>query len=255
MRSKETVWRVIGIIGSIIILFSMISFIDKRDVGYKLEDIEVRIENTFENFFIDEEDVMALVIQHKGDSILGDAMGRVNLKEIEARVEQHSFIKDAQVFRDLTGHLVIKAIQNKPIARIIANNGKNGYLAEDGGILPTSTKYTARVVILSGSYMTNLIYRGNVSENEYDQKLFELINFINEDHFWQMQIAQIDVNSKGKIVMIPQIGGQKLEFGRAEDIEQKFKRLEIFFKEIMPTKGWNKYSRVNVEYKDQIICE
>jgi cell division protein FtsQ len=70
-----------------------------------------------------------------------------------------------------------------------------------------------------------------------------------------MQIAQIDVNSQGKIVMIPQVGGQRLEFGRADDVEHKFKRLEIFFKEIMPTKGWNTYSRVNVEYKDQIICE
>uniref|UniRef100_UPI0040482B21 cell division protein FtsQ/DivIB n=2 Tax=Roseivirga sp. TaxID=1964215 RepID=UPI0040482B21 len=255
MKSKETIWRIIGIIGSCLILLSMISFIDKREVGYKVDDIEVKIENTFENFFIDEDDVMSLVIEHKGDTMLGDAMGRVNLKEIEARIEKHSFIKDAQVFRDLTGHLVVKAIQNKPIARIVAGNGKNAYLGEDGDILPTSTKYTARVVILSGSYMNQLTERANVNENEYDQQLFDLINFINEDKFWSMQIAQVDVNSKGKIVMIPQVGGQKLEFGRADDIEHKFKRLEIFFKEIMPTKGWNTYSRVNVEYKDQIICE
>ncbi|MFT6826915.1 MAG: cell division protein FtsQ [Roseivirga sp.] len=255
MKSKETIWRIIGIIGSCLILLSMISFIDKREVGYKVGDIEVKIENTYENFFIDEDDVMSLVIEHKGDTMLGDAMGRVNLKEIEARIEKHSFIKDAQVFRDLTGHLVVKAIQNKPIARIVAGNGKNAYLGEDGEILPTSTKYTARVVVLSGNYMNQLTERRNVSENEYDLKLFDLINFINEDKFWSMQIAQVDVNSKGKIVMIPQVGGQRLEFGRAEDIEHKFKRLEIFFKEIMPTKGWNTYSRVNVEYKDQIICE
>lgn len=255
MRSKETIWRIIGIIGSIIILFSMISSIDKRDVGYNIDDIEVRIENTYENFFIDAEDVMALIVEHKGDTILGDDMGRVNLKEIEARIEKHSFIKDAQVFRDLTGHLVVKATQNKPVARILASNGKNAYLGEDGEILPTSTKYTARVVILSGNYMNQMIFRGNITEDEYDQKIFGLINYINEDKFWSKQIAQIDINSKGKIVMIPQIGGQKLEFGRADDIEQKFKRLEIFFKEIMPTKGWNTYSRVNVEYKDQIICE
>lgn len=255
MKSKETIWRIIGIIGSCLILLSMISFIDKREVGYKVDDIEVKIENTYENFFIDEDDVMSLIIEHKGDTMLGDAMGRVNLKEIEARIEKHSFIKDAQVFRDLTGHLVVKAIQNKPIARIVAGNGKNAYLGEDGDILPTSTKYTARVVVLSGNYMNQLTERRNVSENEYDQQLFDLINFINEDKFWSMQIAQVDVNSKGKIVMIPQVGGQRLEFGRADDIEHKFKRLEIFFKEIMPTKGWNTYSRVNVEYKDQIICE
>ncbi|MBO6763035.1 MAG: cell division protein FtsQ, partial [Roseivirga sp.] len=70
-----------------------------------------------------------------------------------------------------------------------------------------------------------------------------------------MQIGHIDINSKGKVVMYPQVGDQRLEFGYAEDLERKFKKLEIFFKQIMPSKGWNIYERVNVEYKDQIICE
>ena len=95
----------------------------------------------------------------------------------------------------------------------------------------------------------------SVKEEEYAQKIYTLINFINNHKFWSMQIGQIDINSKGYVVMYPQVGDQRLEFGYAEDIEKKFKKLEIFFKQIMPTKGWNTYSKVNVEYKDQIICD
>ena len=255
MRAKETIWRVVGITVASVLLLSMISFIDKRELGYRIDDIEVDIVNTFENFFIDEEDVMSLIFENKGDTVLGDAYGRVSLKEIEQRVESHSFVKDAQVFRDLNGHLVVKAIQNKPMARIIADNGKHAYLGEEGDILPVSSKYTARVIVLSGKYMDELTSRKSIEENEYDQKLYDLIEYINKDKFWSMQIAQLVVSKNGKVVMIPQVGDQKLEFGYAEDFKSKFKRLEIFFKEIMPTKGWNTYSRVNVEYKDQLICE
>ncbi|MGW8121357.1 cell division protein FtsQ/DivIB [Roseivirga echinicomitans] len=255
MKTKETIWRVVGVVGASVLLLSMISFIDKKELGYSVADIEVNIENTYKNFFIDEEDVMSLILENKGDTVLGDAYGRVSLKEIERRVESHSFVKDAQVYRDLNGHLVVKAIQNKPVARVIAENGKQAYIGAGGNILPVSNKYTARVLVLSGSYMNELTARKNIDENAYDQKLYDLIEYINKDKFWNMQIAQLVVGNDGKVVMIPQVGDQKLEFGYADNFKTKFKRLEIFFKEIMPTKGWNTYSRVNVEYKDQLICE
>lgn len=255
MKTKETVLRVGGIIGGLITLFLMISFVEKREVGYRIDDINVEIENAYENFFIDEADVMALIMENEGDSILGDAYGRVSLKAIERRIESHSFVKDAEVFRDLKGHLVVKARQNKPIARLIARNGKNAYIGEEGDLLPVSRKYTARVPVITGGYVSQLVDLGNVGNDEYATKVFDLINYINADKFWTMQIGQIDINAKGYVVMYPQVGDQRLEFGEAEDIDKKFKKLKIFFKQIMPTKGWNTYDRVNVAFKDQIICE
>jgi cell division protein FtsQ len=55
--------------------------------------------------------------------------------------------------------------------------------------------------------------------------------------------------------MFPQVGGQLIEFGKPENLELKFKKLRIFYKEILPEKGWNAYERVNLEYEGQIIAE
>ena len=52
----------------------MASTIDKRTIGYRVDEIDVEIENAYENFFIDESDVMALVMKNEGDSVLGDAV-------------------------------------------------------------------------------------------------------------------------------------------------------------------------------------
>ena len=236
-------------------LFVTIGFVEKREAGYRIDDIAVEIENRFENFFVDEDDVMSLIMENEGDSILGDRFGRVNLKEIEQRIESHSFVKDAEVFRDLKGHLVVKAYQSKPVARLVGNNGKHAYISEEGTVLPTSSKYTARVVVLSGAYISKMTQAESIFDEAYYQDLFDLVEFINKDRFWKMQIGEVNVDRKGKIVMYPQVGRQRLEFGRAEDVVSKFSRLKMFFKEIMPTKGWNAYKRVNVEFKNQIVCE
>ena len=40
-----------------------------------------------------------------------------------------------------------------------------------------------------------------------------------------------------------------------EDYVDKLKRLKIFYKQILPSKGWNSYEKVSVKYKNQIVCE
>lgn len=237
------------------LVFASIGFVGKRDVGYRIEDIKVTVENRLNNFFVDEADVLDLIMREERDSVLGDQFGRVDLRALERQIESHSFVKEAEVFRDLKGHLVVKAHQSKPVARLISPRGVHAYISEEGRVLPTSTKYTARVVVLTGDYLNALVEKETVMDDEYDQQLFELVEFVNEHRFWKKQIGEIHVNKKGKVIMYPQVGRQRLEFGRAENIEKKFSKLMIFFKEIMPTKGWNAYSKVNVEFKDQIICE
>lgn len=256
MSIKSKILRALTLLLVMSTAFLTIGFAVKRDVvGYHMEDISVEIKNRSENFFVDKEDVMALIMADERDSILGDKYGRVNLKEIEDRIESHSFVKDAQVFRDLKGHLVVRAHQSRPVARLISNRGDHAYISEEGLLLPVSTKYTSRVVVITGEYVSKLIQLESVQDQAYAKQLFEMINYINDNQFWQMQIGEINVARNGDITMYPQVGGQKLEFGKPERIDKKFKKLKIFFKEIMPTKGWNAYSRVNVAFRDQIICE
>jgi len=55
--------------------------------------------------------------------------------------------------------------------------------------------------------------------------------------------------------MLPQVGAQTIEFGTAENMEEKLKKLKIFYKEILPQMGWSRYHRVNVEYNGQLVAE
>jgi cell division protein FtsQ len=83
----------------------------------------------------------------------------------------------------------------------------------------------------------------------------ELISFIYRDEFWRAQIVGMDIPKKSDIRLHQQVGKQVIEFGDAKDIQDKFKKINLFYEEILPKKGWNTYSRVNVKYKGQIVCE
>ena len=162
---------------------------------------------------------------------------------------------DADLYGDLKGNLVVAVELRRPIARIVQSDAPDAYIAEDGVIMPVSEKYTSRVVLVSGAFVKNLLESGDLNKSEEGKQLLEMIEFINDDKFWKAQVAQLDINSAGKIFIYPQITGQKVEFGKPVDIEVKFRKLMIFYKEILPQRGWTRYERVNVEFEGQVIAE
>ncbi len=232
----------------------LIAFSERKQGGAVCKDIMIELDNLNENHFLDEADILKLV-ESGGLAVKGVSIDRVPLKEIEKKLELDKHIADAQLFGDLKGNLVVNVELRRPIARIVQEDAPDAYIAEDGTIMSVSDKYTSRVLLISGGYVKTLLEMQNLMKKEEGQKIMEMIAFINENRFWKAQVAQLDINKQGKITLFPQVTGQRVEFGKAEDIENKFKKLMIFYKEILPQRGWTKYERVNLEYEGQVIAE
>ncbi|MFY8037495.1 MAG: cell division protein FtsQ/DivIB, partial [Cyclobacteriaceae bacterium] len=142
----------------------------------------------------------------------------------------------------------------RPIARIVQNDAPDAYIAEDGVIMPVSEKYTARVVLISGA-VKQLLESEDLNRTGEGKQLMAMIEFINADPFWKAQVVQLDIQKNGKVIIYPQVTGQLVEFGKPENLEVKFKKLMVFYKEILPTRGWTRYERVNLEYEGQVVAE
>jgi cell division protein FtsQ len=213
----------------------------------------VELDNLNENHFLDEADVIQLV-EGSGEPIKGVGINRIKLKEIEKKLKYDKHILDAELFGDLKGNLIVNVELRRPIARIVQNDAPDAYIAEDGVIMPVSEKYTSRVVLISGA-VKQLLESEDLNKTEQGKQLLQMIEFINADRFWKAQVAQLDLGRDGKIIIYPQMTGQLVEFGRPENINVKFKKLMVFYKEILPTRGWTRYERVNLEYEGQVVAE
>jgi hypothetical protein len=67
-------------------------------------------------------------------------------------------------------------------------------------------------------------------------------------------IDQVDITPQRSFELIPKIGNTIIVLGDATNVEEKFYKLNKFYKDVMTKAGWNKYSVVDVQYKNQIVA-
>lgn len=235
-------------------VFFFIAFSERKQGSVAVKDVQIKIENIENNHFLDEQDVTSLM-DLKEENLKGASREKVDLRMLEARIKKSGFVKDADLYSDLKGNIVVRVELRRPIARMVRNDGSDGYIAEDGAVMPTTEKFSARVVLLSGSYVNRLLKEKNITSTEEGKQLMDLLNKIRGDEFWTAQIAQLDIDGHCRITIYPQIGGQEIIFGKPDDIDTKLMKLRIFFKKILPQMGWNKYKQVNLEFEGQIVAE
>ena len=239
---------------ALVAIGSLIAFSERKQGGWICHNIVIELGNESENHFLDEADVLRLV--NAGQStLIGTTMDRINLKQLENKIKYDRHILDAEIFGDLKGNLIVKVELRRPVARIVRDNAPDAYVAEDGTIMGVSEKYTSRVPLISGSFTNKLVDAGNMYELEEGTQMMEMMEFIRDDRFWRSQVAQMDIDGSGDITIYPQVTGQRVEFGKPENVEAKFRKLMIFYKEILPTRGWTKYERVSLKYEGQIVAE
>ncbi len=254
MKLKLNIRNEIKIAAALVGVTFLIAFTERKQGGSLCNNVVVELDNLNENHFLDERDVMRLV-ENSGQAIKGTSITRINLKAIESKLMMDKHIRDAELYGDLKGNLIVSVDLRRPVARLVQEDGPDAYLSEEGIVMGVSDKFTSRVMIISGRWAKAVMEKGNVYEMEGGQELMEMMEFISEDRFWKAQIAQMDIDARGEIVIYPQVTGQRVEFGTTENYETKLSNLMVFYKDVLPQKGWTRYERVNLKYDGQVIAQ
>ncbi|MBS1935098.1 MAG: hypothetical protein JST96_13940, partial [Bacteroidetes bacterium] len=130
-------------------------------------------------------------------------------------------------------------------------NGNSFYIDSSGMQLPLSRKTIVQVPVFTNYPYDKLKTHGDDSVLLHDIK--QVGGFILKDTFWMAQIAQVDITPAHTFEMEPVIGNHTIEFGDGSDCEKKFSRLFIFYKDVLSKVGFDKYSRVAVQYTGEIV--
>ena len=202
-----------------------------------------------ENKFLDRYRIESLITEKMDkDSIIKNA------DIIEKNILANPFVKEIKLYQDLSNKLIVDLVQYQPIARLVSENKKDFYIDLHGNIFPTSTKFSERVLLIHTDDNINYDLK-NINSTDYGKKIFTMINYIINDTFLSKIISEIDINYDKNIIIYPQVSKQKIIFGYPEQIDVKFDKLMLFYKKVLPAKGWNTYKTVNLKFKNQIICD
>jgi cell division protein FtsQ len=235
----------------------LVGFIESEHKKITCKDLVVSIDYGEAEPLITAEE-MNSIIYKAFDSLVGKKLTDINSVDIENHVNTIAFVESAEVYSTITGTMKIRVQQRNPVLRVINAYDQDYYIDREGKLMPVKTGRSTRVMVASGNIRQKYADTLDVSTPEQAKilhDLYTLSNFIRDDDFLRAQIEQIYVNSDNEFEMVPKVGRHLILFGNASDMEQKFDKLKAFYDQGMKKAGWNKYSRINLKYKDQVICE
>jgi cell division protein FtsQ len=193
--------------------------------------------------------------------IAGKPVKEVSVSEIEHRINVLRELKKAEVYMSIDGIVHVYVEQRSPVMRVMPGEGGDFFVDEEGVVVRRRNLYNPRLHIVEGNVNITSAMLNGVSVLDTSIKhsilkdIYPMVNYINDDKFWSAQIDQIYVDGNDEIDLIPRVGNQIIHLGTTENYEGKLRNLAAFYDKVLPEVGWNKYSVINLEFKDQIVCK
>ncbi len=230
-----------------ILVFSM-AFSTNNLSKVKCNELSIVIPEGTPRFLTEKE--IELMVKKADPQLFNKTLDQINAHVLEEKLEKAAEFENAEIYRSITGdrmdfkgHLTVEIYQRNPILRV-RNANADYYMDAEGVRIPASLKFAAHVLLVTG----------NMDEKYVRTELIPLVNFIKADKFWNAQIKQIDVSRSGELEMIPLLGDQLIEFGDASDYDEKFRNLKALYDQAFSEFGWNRYKKISLKYKDQVVC-
>lgn len=233
----------------------LVAAIKKKDAT-RCKEVEIKIsgiEKADGPKFVDNDDILNTIQKTIGANPVGKALGSFDLKKIETELEKSKWVKNAELFFDNKNVLQVKLQEREPVARVFTTGNNSFYIDTALAMLPLSDKVPARLPVFTGFPSDNIVLTAADSGLLNDVKNISLA--ILKDSFRMAMIDQVDITPQRNFEMIPKIGNQVIVFGDGSAAEDKFSKLELFYKEVMVKAGWSKYSVINVQYKNQVVAK
>lgn len=224
----------------------------RNNSNRRCKGLEVSITGVDEKIFIDEDEVKKVIIRSVGSSVEGKPVSEFDLHAIEKSLKRDTWVKEAKLFFDNNEMFRVKVVQREPVARIFTRSGYSFYVDNSLVMLPLSDLFSARVPVFTGFPADQKVLRSRDSLLLRDIR--DLSVKINGDSVISAMIEQVDITPGNEFEMIPKLGEQVILFGDASDAEQKFSRMLLFYREMLSKGRLNRYSRISLKFKDQVVA-
>ncbi len=205
--------------------------------------MDVEVLDTLERHFITRGDV-AVILSNSGMTPVGKKMNEINTEAIEEKLRENKLIKKVECYKTSGGKIKIEIRQKIPILRIFSNSGSY-YVDSEGGVMPvTGVNFAAYVPVATGYIEKEFATSG----------LYKFALFLHDDKFWNTQIEQIYIAPNQDLEFTPRVGNHQVILGKMEQVEENLEKLRLFYDKGLDEVGWNRYSVINLKYKNQVVC-
>lgn len=229
----------IKVIGLIVLVGFLFAFSNERNKHRIVGEPSIKFlgEN---KLFITDVNVSKLLIQNL-EPVSEQPKDIIDLNKLEFALNSNPMIKQAEVFMSVNGRLSAEIEQKRPIARV--NTNASYYIDDEGGFMPLSYNYAARVPLVTG----------NIEKNKL-QTVFEFAKTVNEDDFLKKHIIEIHQNDDNTIDFKIRKSDFTVHLGTLKQLEKKINNFKAFYQKAHKDQILDHYDVVNLKFDKQVIC-
>ncbi|MBE9489060.1 MAG: hypothetical protein IMY67_02095 [Bacteroidetes bacterium] len=232
-------WNYIKVLVLVVLVTFMFAFSSIRNAERNVTDFKVNFIGE-DNLYITYQSVNKLLIQNEQD-LTKVAKEILDLNVLETALNSNPMIKTAQVYLTVNGEVRADVVQRKPIARVSTN--ASYYIDDEGLFMPLSSNRSARIPLVTG-----YVEKNNLSN------LFKIASKVNNDEFLKTHIIEIHQGSKGTITLKTRVTNFEILVGNLDNLDKKINNLKAFYQKAKKDKTLNKYSKVNLQFDNQVVC-
>ena len=207
-------------------------------------------------------EVDSIVHSHFG-LLQGTPMNKIDVSAIQVAVNRHPAIQSCNVYLGVDGVLNIDIQQRAPMFRVMNSDGSGFYvdtLGQSFNLLDRSVAYvpifSVEGVMGAMQYpATAAYYDENTLGLTYLDELIVFGNHMRKNAELKDWAEHVHLTAMGTIEVVPRIGRHVIDYGSIYNLDMKTKMLFQFYRSQVYITDLEKYSRINLNFENQIICE
>ena len=243
MNWKKIFVVIFNVIIGAYLLLAVTAFVGHSGKDRICSDLRITIDHGVGGGFLTPAEVRNML---NGDKLnpMGKRLADVNLRQMEERLQTQELIRNAECYKTQDGSVAVRITERVPVVRVMASGGDDYYVDKEGHIMQ-NTGYACDLMVATG----------HIGRDYARRVLSHVGSIIMADNFWRNQIEQVNVLADSTIEMVPRVGKHIIYLGKPTGITRKLERLRLFYLHGLSQAGWNKYSRISVEFNNQIVCK
>lgn len=167
----------------------------------------------------------------------------VNIHDLESTLRASDKIEHVNVCVLNDGSLAIDVVPMVPVARVF-DRESSYYINASGKRISADPRFHVDVPVVVGHFTPELPAK----------RLLPLLHHIASHPELDALVSTVKQERSGDILIIPTIRGHVINFGDTSLVDNKFARLQAFYRHAAPVRGWETYDTIAVKWRGQVVA-
>ena len=204
--------------------------------------LSVEIANRDTTSFVTELGVRA-ELDRLGIHPIGMRYNDIDATRIETVLRRSEYLENVECVKAPNGRLIVRASQLVPVMRVF--DGDRSFYVNSGG---------KRMAATANYHIDVPVVQGHFTDDFPPTRLLPLLQYVESDDLLSNLVTMICVQDPDNIFIVPAIYGHVVNLGPPDNVKAKFEKLKLFYRKVMPYKGWNTYDTLSVKWEHQVVA-